>query len=879
MKKYKPKKIEGKWQRYWEKLKIYQAKDFSKKKKFYLLVEFPYPSGDGLHVGHARSYTALDVIARKKRMEGFNVLFPIGWDAFGLPTENYALKTGLHPKVITKKNVAVFKKQIKSLGLSFDWSREINTTDPNYYKWTQWIFLKMFEKGLAYQAKIPINWCPSCKIGLANEEVIDNKCERCGTETEKKEIKQWLLKITQYADRLINDLNQVDYLEKIKTQQINWIGRSFGITIKFSIICPLQSISNSHQFAFVEVFTTRVDTIFGATALVVAPEHLLIENLKFKIENWQEVRNYVEAAKRKSDLERTDLVKEKTGVELKGCKAINPINNQEIPVFVGDYVIATYGGGAVMVVPAHDKRDFEFAKKYHLPIKEVVVPRINANQDTDQGGNLEEAFTEDGILVNSGEFSGLTSEKGREEITAWLEKRRLKKKTVQYKLRDWIFSRQHYWGEPIPLVFCQNCKELVENSKFQIPNLKLNENWKLKIGNYQFTVGELLNPGWIAVPESKLPVKLPYVKKYEPSGTGESPLAKIEKWVETKCPKCGGPAKRETDTMPNWAGSNWYYLAYITLGSKNAKIKNKKSIWDKRKIKYWMPVDWYNGGMEHTNLHLLYSRFVYKFLYDIGIVPQSEPYKKRIAHGIILAEDGQKMSKSFGNAINPDEIIKNYGADTLRGYELFIGPYDQTATWQTHGVKGVFRFLERVWILVLDCFKNKKSSLEIERAVHQLNKTVNDDLEKLKFNTIMAAFMEFVNFASERKNEVGLETIKRFLLLLAPFVPYLSEELWQRMLINADKSVNKRARNQSKFASIFQESWPHPDEKLIKRQTFTLIIQVNGRVRDYVEVPVDVDEKGAKEIAISREKIKKWLANQKIKKIVFVPQRLINIVV
>lgn len=838
MKKYNPKLIESKWQKKWEQLKLFAARDPATTKKRrrkagpkkYLLVEFPYPSADGLHVGHVRSYTALDVLARQKRMEGYNVLYPMGWDAFGLPTENYAIKTGIHPSKVTERNIKIFKKQLQSLGLSFDWSREINTTDPDYYKWTQWIFLKFFEKGLAYQAEMPINWCPSCKIGLANEEVVDGKCERCGTETERRKIKQWMLKITAYADRLIEDLSQVDYLEKIKTQQINWIGRSEGTAIKFQI--------PSSKFQ-IEVFTTRIDTIFGVVALVVAPEHPLIENLKFKIKNWDEVHAYIETAKRKSDLERTDLAKTKTGVELKGIKAINPINNEEVPVWVGDYVIATYGGGAVMVVPAHDKRDYEFAKKYNLEIKEVV-----------SGGDInKEAYVDYGKLINSGEFNGLTSEEAIKKITEWLEKKNLGKKVVQYKLRDWIFSRQHYWGEPIPLIFCENCKKLVENSKFQIPNSKFNK-------------GELLNPGWIAVPEDELPVKLPYVKKYEPTSTGESPLAKIKDWVETKCPKCGGPARRETDTMPNWAGSNWYYLRYLDP-------HNKRELANIRKIKYWMPVDWYNGGMEHTTLHLLYSRFVYKFLYDLGVVPQSEPYQKRTAHGMVLAEDGQKMSKSRGNVINPDEIIKKYGADTLRLYEMFMGPFDQTIAWNTQGLNGCFRFLNRVWKLQgkLEIqnsnVKTISKNLKLEILLNKTIKKISDDLEGMKFNTAVAALMTLIN-EMEKEESIPQDIFEKFLIIFSPFAPHLAEELWKEL-------GHKK--------SIFLENWLKPDEKYLVDEEIDFIVQINGKVRDILKVKMDLSEEAVKQIIQSSKKIKKYLDKKTIRKTIFVPNRLINFVV
>ncbi len=821
MEKYNPQKIEPKWQRYWEKIGIFRAKDFSKKKKIYLLVEFPYPSAEGLHVGHCRSYSAMDAIARKKRMEGFNVLFPIGWDAFGLPTENYAVRTGIHPEIATKRNIANFKRQLKSLGLSFDWSREINTTDPKYYKWTQWIFLKLFEKGLAYQAEIPINFCPKCKIGLADEEVIEGRHERCGAKVWPKKLKQWMLKITKYADRLIKDLEKVEYPEKIKSQQINWIGKSEGTEIDF----PLADEQNSKETSqtVIKVFTTRVDTIFGVTAIVLAPEHSFVVSLfknksQLKIQNIKEIKEYIKKAQRKSEFVRTKLEKKRIGVRLEGIWAINPVNQEKIPVWIADYVIGTYGGGAVMVVPAHDKRDFDFAKRYNLPIKEVIVPEGKEKKEKDL---KREIFVDYGRLINSGNFSGLSSQEAIEKITQWLEERGVGRKSIQYKLRDWVFSRQRYWGEPIPIIHCPKC-------------------------------------GLVPIPEKDLPLKLPYLKKYQPTGSGKSPLALISDWVNTKCPKCQGPAKRETDTMPNWAGSNWYYLAYIMAGNSKFRIQNLKL------FKYWLPVDWYNGGMEHTTLHLLYSRFIYKFLYDIDIVPTLEPYQKRTSHGIVLGEDGRKMSKSLGNVINPDSIVKKYGADTLRVYEMFMGPFDQTVAWSTAGILGVFRFLQRVQNLILECKNNQKSSKEVLKKIHQLIKKVSEDLEAMKFNTAIAGFMEFLNFVQERKKEFGKEAIKIFLILLSPFAPHISEELWQKI-------GNKN--------SIFKQKWPKYAPPLIKEERFTFVIQINGKVRDKVEVEKDISEEKAKEIALSREKIQKWIKGKKIEKIIFIPRRLINFVV
>ena len=796
---YDAQQIEKKWQARWEKENGWKAKDFSKKPKKYVLVEFPYPSGEGLHVGHVRSYSALDAVVRKARMEGFNVLYPIGWDAFGLPTENYAIKTGIHPSEATKKNVANFKRQLKSLGLSFDWSREINTTDPRYYKWTQWIFLQLFKKGLAYQAEAPINWCPSCKIGLANEEVVDGSCERCGAKTEQRRLKQWMLKITKYADRLIEDLDKVDFLEKIKTQQINWIGRSCGAEIGFGL-------ENSSEV--LNVFTTRVDTIFGVTAIVVAPEHPLLNKIVV-VEQRERVESYAIEARRKTEFERTHLEKEKTGV-FTGAYCVNPVNGERVSVWVGDYVVATYGGGAVMMVPAHDKRDYDFAKKYGLQIKEVVL-----------GGDVQnEAFVDYGTLINSGQFSGLDSEEAIKKITAWLAEKGFGRKRVHYKLRDWVFSRQHYWGEPIPIIHCEKC-------------------------------------GAQPIPEKDLPVELPYVKKYEPTGTGESPLAQITEWVNAACPKCKGPAKRETDTMPNWAGSSWYFMRY-------ADPANNKVLADSKKLKYWLPVDWYNGGMEHTTLHLLYSRFWYKFLFDIGAAPTPEPYIKRTSHGMVLAKDGRKMSKSFGNVINPDEIVNKYGADTLRIYEMFMGPFDQAIVWNDESVGGVRRFLEKVWRLVDDCRENKKSGSEAVKLLHKLNKKVGDGLAELRFNTVVAAFMEFVNFAQQNKKDIGKDSLERLLLLLAPFAPHITEELWLKL---------------GHKTSIHQQKWPKYDPKLIAEEKITLIVQINGKMRDKIEVARDITEEEARQIVLAGEKVKKWLESKKIRKIIFVPGRLINLVV
>ncbi|MDP3899483.1 MAG: leucine--tRNA ligase [bacterium] len=797
---YDHSKIEKKWQDKWEELDLNKAEDFSKKKKKYILIEFPYPSGAGLHVGHVRSYTALDIMARKFRLDGFNVMFPIGWDAFGLPTENYAIKNKIHPRAATEENIAIFKKQMKSLGLSFDWSREINTTDPKYYKWTQWIFLQLYRKGLAYKKQMPINWCPSCKTGLANEEVIDGKCERCGTGVEQKDKEQWLLAITKYADRLLSDLDTVDYLEKIKTQQVNWIGRSEGAEIDFNI---------KGSSAFIKVFTTRPDTLFGATYMVLAPENKLIDKLENKIKNWKEVSEYVEKAKNKTDLVRTDLQKEKTGVELKGVTAINPVNGGEIPVWTADYVLAGYGTGSIMAVPAHDQRDYEFAKKYDLNIVEVI-----------SGGDIsKEAYTGNGLMINSGEFDGKDSQEAKKEISVKVSGN-LK---IQYKLRDWVFSRQHYWGEPIPMIQCEKCARLNGGQ------------------------------GWVPVPEDQLPVELPKVEHYEPTDTGESPLAKITDWVNVKCPDCGGEAKRETDTMPNWAGSSWYFLRYCDPNNDDAMA-------DREKMDYWLPVDLYNGGMEHTTLHLLYSRFWNKFLFDEEAAPSTEPYAKRVSHGMVLAEDGKKMSKSLGNVVNPDVIVNNVGADSLRLYEMFMGPYADTIPWSTEGVKGVRRFLEKVW--ALQNFAETRRGASVRPLLHKTIKKVGEDIDDMKFNTAVSAMMIFLNIAL--KEGITKEDFEKFLIILAPFAPHLAEELWEK-LGHSD--------------SIFLQSWPSYDKNLVKDKTVTIAVQINGKLRATVEAPADVSEEEVKKQALDNEQVKKWTSGKKIVKIIYVQGRLINIII
>jgi len=846
MKNYNPKIIEKKWQKEWKEKGIYKAKDFSKKPKYYCLIEFPYPSGDGLHVGHIRSNTAMDIIARKRRMEGYNVLYPIGWDAFGLPTENYAIKTGIHPSIVTKKNTDKFRKQLKAVGFSFDWDREINTTDPEYYKWTQWIFLQLYKKGLAYKKKMPINWCLSCKTGLANEEVVDGKCERCGGEVEKREKEQWMLAITKYADRLAKDLDEVDYLDKIKIQQRNWIGKSEGVEIKFDVksapqgrTSPVASSSSRNdlipQIASLQVFTTRPDTLFGVTYCVVAPEHSLVGELKGQIENWDEVKKYIKKAAKKEEMERTAEGKEKTGIELRGVKAVNPANGEEVPVFVADYVLGHYGTGAVMAVPAHDQRDFEFAKKYGLPMKIVICPYYPKKICP----VMDKAYTGEGKLVDSGEFVGMEAKKAREEITKWLKKNKFGEKKITYKLRDWVFSRQRYWGEPIPIIHCEKCGE-------------------------------------VPVPEKDLPVVLPKVKKYEPTDTGESPLARIPDWVNVKCPKCGGEAKRETDTMPNWAGSSWYFLRYTDP-------KNKKSLADKKKLEYWMApahrslgvggVDWYNGGMEHVTLHLLYSRFWNKFLYDIEAVSTSEPYKKRTAHGMILGEGGEKMSKSKGNVVNPDDIVKAYGADTLRLYEMFMGPFDQAIPWSSESMIGLRRFLEKIWKLQTRVHLEAQppSPLggstskcgKLETAVHKTIKKVAEDIEGFKFNTAISQMMILAN-EMEKAESVSKNDFETFLKILAPFAPHITEELWHGL-------GNKK--------TIHLAPWPKYDPKKTEENSFKLVVQVNGKTRDVIEVSIGISEDDAGVLTLERENVKKWITNKRIKKVIFVPNKLINIVV
>ncbi len=799
--KYEYSEIEKKWQKYWEENESFAASNDYSKPKFYPLVEFPYPSGAGLHVGHPRSYTALDIIARKKRLAGYNVLYAMGWDAFGLPAENYAIKNQVHPKTITEKNINRFRDQLKSLGLSFDWSREENTTDPNYYKWTQWIFLKLFEKGLAYKKEMAVNWCTSCKCVLANEEVVDGVCERCGSEVVRKVKEQWMLKITAYAERLIDDLDDVNYIPRVKTQQKNWIGRSTGAEVRFETSAGKE----------LTVYTTRPDTLFGATYMVISPEHPLIDEYKDIIENYEDCIAYREAAAKKSDFERTELQKEKTGVCIKGITAKNPVNDKMIPIYISDYVLMSYGTGAIMAVPAHDERDYAFAKVFNLPVIEVV-----------KGGDIEkEAFTdiESGEMVNSGMLDGLTVSEAKVKIIDWLKENGKGEAKVNYKLRDWVFSRQRYWGEPIPLVHCDDC-------------------------------------GWVAIPESELPLTLPDVEKYEPTDNGESPLAKIESFVNTTCPKCGKPAKRETDIMPQWAGSSWYFLRYCDP-------HNDKEIASKEALNYWTPVDWYNGGMEHTTLHLLYSRFWHKFLYDIGVVPTAEPYAKRTSHGMILGENGAKMSKSLGNVVNPDDIVRDYGADTMRLYEMFIGDFEKTAPWSTSSIKGCKRFLEKVLGLI-DIATLDKADDETERELHRTIKKVSDDIEQMKFNTGIAAMMSFVNFASD-KGGLTKEELKTFVLLLNPFAPHLTEEMWE--LLGEKKPICEIG------------VWPEFDESKLVDTTKIIPIQVNGKLRGTVKVAVGLSEEAVLEEAKKDEKVAAALEGKSIVKVIYIKDKMLNVVV
>ena len=798
---YNFKQIESKWQNVWYSQNTFAAKQDFTLPKYYCLVEFPYPSGQGLHVGHPRSYTALDIVARKKRLEGYNVLYPMGWDAFGLPTENFAIKNHIHPAEVTKKNVAHFKEQLQSLGFSFDWTREINTTDPSYYKWTQWIFLQLYKKGLAYKKEMAVNWCTSCKCVLANEEVVNGVCERCGSEVIRKNQSQWMLKITAYADRLVKDLDDVDFIERVKTQQRNWIGRSTGAEVDFGT-----TLGDT-----LTVYTTRPDTLFGATYMVISPEHPLIEKWADKITNLDEVRKYQDEAAHKSDFERTELNKEKTGVKLEGVMGINPVNNAEIPIFISDYVLVSYGTGAIMAVPAHDTRDWEFAKKFNLPIIEVVKGS--------KVGVENEAFTDcaTGVMTNSSFLTGMSVEEAKKAITEWLTKEGKGHEKVNFKLRDWVFSRQRYWGEPIPIVKCEKC-------------------------------------GYVPLDESELPLTLPNVESYEPTDTGESPLAKMTDWVNTTCPCCGGPAKRETDTMPQWAGSSWYFLRYCDP-------HNDKELISKEAAEYWTPVDWYNGGMEHTTLHLLYSRFWHKFLYDIGVVPTSEPYKKRTSHGMILGENGEKMSKSRGNVVNPDEIVDAYGADTMRLYEMFIGDFEKAAPWNSDSIKGCKRFIEKYWNLQEKVKDGNEYSPEHEALMHKTIKKVTYDIDNLKANTAIASMMTLVNeFSQKGCNKAELKTLT---ILLNPFAPHVTEEMWQVM--NFGGMVN-------------EAQWPTYDEEKTKENSVEIVIQVMGKVRSKLTIPVDMPKDEVLAAAKADAKIAELLDGKEIKKEIYVPGKLVNFV-
>ncbi len=804
---YNFREIEKKWQNKWYQEGTFNAKDDFTKKKWYGLIEFPYPSGQGLHVGHPRSYTALDIIARKKRMEGYNVLYPIGFDAFGLPAENYAIKNHIHPRITTEKNIAHFKEQLKSLGFSFDWSREINTTDPEYYKWTQWIFIQLFKKGLAYKTTMPINFCTGCKVGLANEEVVNGVCERCGSPVVQKEKSQWMLKITEYAQRLIDDLDDLDFLDKIKAQQKNWIGRSEGAEVKFKLDGTDDELT---------VYTTRPDTLFGATYMVVAPEHPFIEKYADRITNLEEVESYKKQAALKSDFERSELNKEKTGVEIKGLKAVNPVNGEKIPVWVSDYVLITYGTGAIMAVPAHDSRDFAFATKFGIPMVQVVKSN-NPDMVCDLS---KEAFTdvEDGILINSDFLNGLSVKEAKTKIIEFLEENKIGTKKVNYKLRDWVFSRQRYWGEPIPMVYCNEC-------------------------------------GWVPLPEESLPLVLPDIEDYEPGENGESPLSKLDSWIHTTCPHCGKEATRETDTMPQWAGSSWYYLRYMDAHNKNALAS-------KEALDYWAPVDWYNGGMEHTTLHLLYSRFWHKFLYDIGIVPTKEPYQKRTSHGMILGTNGEKMSKSKGNVINPDDIVEEFGADTFRVYEMFMGPFDQTAPWSMESIRGCGKFLDRVWNLYDMLEEGDTYSSKFEKMMHKAIKKVSNDIEEMKFNTAVSTFMTMVNEFYKEK-QINKAEFKTLLQLLNPFAPHMTEELYSKL----------------SNTTIAETPWPTYDETKTVDNEIEVPVQVNGKVKATILVSLDSDEETVKQIVHHNEAIQKQLEGKNIVKEIYVKNKIYNIVV
>ena len=800
--KYDPKAIEEKWQKSWEEAGVFHASNTSDKPKYYALIEFPYPSGQGLHVGHPRPYTALDSVSRKRRLQGYNVMYPIGWDAFGLPTENYAIKNHIHPSIVTQQNIARFKKQIQSLGISFDWSREVSTTDPSYYKWTQWIFLQLFKHGLAYKKEMAVNWCTSCKCVLANEEVVNGVCERCGSEVINKMKSQWMLKITAYAQRLVDDLDDVDYPERVKTQQRNWIGRSEGAEVDFGTTAG----------DTLTVYTTRPDTLYGVTYMVVSPEHPFIEKWKDQIGNMDAVRAYQAEAARKSDFERTEVAKDKTGVRLEGVMAINPVNGSQIPIFISDYVLVSYGTGAIMAVPAHDTRDWEFAKKFGLPIIEVV----KGGEDVQKA-----AFTdcETGVMVNSGIIDGLSVEEAKEKIKSYMEEKGFGHRKVNFKLRDWVFSRQRYWGEPIPIVKCEKC-------------------------------------GYVPLPESELPLELPNVESYEPTDTGESPLAKMTDWVNTTCPCCGGPAQRETDTMPQWAGSSWYFLRYMDP-------HNDEALASKEALNYWSPVDWYNGGMEHTTLHLLYSRFWHKFLYDIGVVPTKEPSAKRTSHGMILGENGEKMSKSRGNVVNPDEIVDQYGADTLRLYEMFIGDFEKSAPWSQAGIKGCRRFVERYWNLQSILSEEKGIRAALESSFHKTIKKVDEDIENLKFNTAIAALMSLINEVYD-SGSITRDELAVFSILLNPFAPHVTEEVWQACALGE--------------GMVAQQQWPAYDESKCKDDVIEIAVQVNGKVRARLSVDAEITAEAAITAAKAEPKIAAEIEGKRLIKEIYVPKKLVNIV-
>ena len=799
---YNHKAVEKKWQKIWDDNRAFAAPDDFSRPKYYALVEFPYPSGQGLHVGHPRPYTALDIVARKRRMQGYNVLFPMGWDAFGLPTENFAIKNKIHPKVVTKNNIVHFKEQLHALGYSFDWEREVNTTDPDYYKWTQWIFLKLYKAGLAYKKEMPINWCTSCKVGLANEEVVNGVCERCGSPVVRKVKSEWMLKITDYADKLLEGLNDVDYIERVKVQQRNWIGKSQGAEVDFPIVGKEEKL---------RVYTTRCDTLFGATYMVVSPEHPLIDKYKDELKNWDEIEAYREQAAKKSDFERSELAKEKTGVQIQGLMALNPVNQKEIPIWISDYVLMSYGTGAIMAVPAHDQRDWEFAEKFQIPMVQVVA------QNGKEVDITKEAFTDvaTGVLINSDFLNGLEVKEAQKKMIAHLEEKGIGTAKTNYKLRDWVFSRQRYWGEPIPIVYCEKC-------------------------------------GFQPIDESELPLELPEVESYMPTDNGESPLAAMTDWINTTCPCCGGPAKRETDTMPQWAGSSWYFLRYTDP-------KNKEALASREALDYWMPVDWYNGGMEHTTLHLLYSRFWHKFLYDQKIVPCKEPYTKRTSHGMILGENGEKMSKSRGNIVNPDDIVRDYGADTLRTYEMFIGAFDLAASWSEDGVKGCRRFLERVWKLQDLVTEETGYSKDLETKMHQTIKKVSSDYENLKYNTAIAAMMALIN-DFYKKSAVTRDEYRTLLVLLNPTAPHITEELWEKMGFDGH---------------IYNSAWPEYEEAKTVEALMEIAVQINGRVRAVVQVEKDAAKEDV--LAKAKEAVADKLTGNVLKEI-YVPGRIVNIV-